>query len=97
MRKRRFNCKAALPDRMDIVVPRPFYVAITYCYCFIIFLQVLKMGQRLFGRDCDGGTWHSHPIENPDGHDFSKDGLKEISLEDFLYEVSEKLVNIGIL
>ena len=53
--------------------------------------------QRLFGRDCDGGIWHSHPIENPDGHDFSKNGLKEVSLEDFLYEVSEKLVNIGIL
>lgn len=50
---------------------------------------VVSGNQRLFGRDCDGGAWHSHPIENPDGHDFSEDGLREVSLEDFLYEVSE--------
>lgn len=31
---------------MDIVVPRPFYVAVTYCYYLIIFLQVLKMGLK---------------------------------------------------
>ncbi len=28
-------------------MPRPFYVAATHCYCFIIFLQVLKMGLML--------------------------------------------------
>jgi|SRR4030042_4956136 hypothetical protein len=58
---------------------------------------VVSGNQRLFGRDCDGGTWHSHPIESPDSHDFSQDGKKEINLEDFLYEVSEKLVMLGIL
>ena len=58
---------------------------------------VISGNQRLFGRDCDGGVWHSHPIENPDGHDFSEDGVKEVSLEDFLYEASEKLVLLGIL
>lgn len=75
--------------------------------CFIQIYQNIQKGiknyvvvsgnQRLFGRDCDGGTWHSHPIENPDGHDFSEDGPREVSLEDFLYEVSEKLVSLGIL
>ncbi len=75
--------------------------------CFIQIYQNIQKGvknyvvvsgnQRLFGRDCDGGKWHSHPIENPDSHDFSKDGAKEVSLEDFLYEVSEKLVLLGIL
>ncbi len=45
MRKRKFNCNTALPGKMDIVVPRPFYVAATYCYYLIIFLQVLKMGK----------------------------------------------------
>ena len=58
---------------------------------------VVSGNQRLFGRDCDGGAWHSHLIENPDGHDFSEDGAREVSLEDFLYEVSEKLVLLGIL
>ena len=58
---------------------------------------VVSGNQRLFGRDCDGGVWHIHPIENPDGHDFSEDGVKEVSLEDFLYEASEKLVLLGIL
>jgi len=32
---------------MDIVVPRPFYVAVTHCYYLIIFLQVLKMGKGI--------------------------------------------------
>lgn len=53
--------------------------------------------QRLFGRDRDGGEWHSHPIENPDSHDFSEDGTRAVSFEEFLYEVSEKLVLLGIL
>lgn len=53
--------------------------------------------QRLFGRDCDGGVWHSHPIENPDSHDFSEDGARIVSFEEFMYEVSEKLIFLGIL
>ena|SRR4030067_2211140 len=53
--------------------------------------------QRLFGRDCDGGVWHSHPIENPDSHDFSEDGARPVSFEEFMYEVSEKLILLGIL
>ncbi len=53
--------------------------------------------QRLFGRDCDGGVWHSHPIENPDSHNFSVDGAKAISFEEFMYEVSEKLILLKIL
>ena len=36
-------------------------------------------------------------IESPDMHDFSEDGVKEVSLEDFLYEVGEKLILLGIL
>ncbi len=26
---------------------------------------------RLFGRDCIGGSWHRHPFENPQAHDTS--------------------------
>lgn len=63
----------------------------------IISYVVVSGNQRLFGRDCDGGGWHNHPIENPDSHDFSEDGARVVSFEEFLYEVSEKLVLLGIL
>ena len=63
----------------------------------VINYVLVSGNQRLFGRDCDGGVWHTHPIENPDMHDFSEDGVKEVSLEDFLYEVGEKLILLGIL
>ncbi|MDA8215084.1 MAG: hypothetical protein M0Z64_07390 [Nitrospiraceae bacterium] len=75
--------------------------------CFIQIYQNIQKGiksyvlvsgnQRLFGRDCDGGAWHCHPVENPDSHDFSEDGSREVSFEDFLYEAGEKLVLLGIL
>jgi hypothetical protein len=75
--------------------------------CFIQVYQNIQKGiinyalvsgnQRLFGRDCDGGVWHSHPIENPDSHDFSEDGTRAVSFEEFLYEVSEELVLLKIL
>lgn len=58
---------------------------------------IISGNQRLFGRDCDGGKWHCHPLDDPDSHDFSKDGAIEVSLEDFLYEAGEKLTVIGIL
>lgn len=35
--------------------------------------------------------------QNPDSHDFSEDGSREVSFEDFLYEAGEKLVLLGIL
>jgi hypothetical protein len=36
-------------------------------------------------------------LENPDGHDFSEDGTKAVSFEEFMYEVSEKLIFLKIL
>ncbi len=58
---------------------------------------VISGNQRLFGRDCDGGAWHCHPIDDPDRHDFSRQGSKEVSLEELLYETGEKLILLGIL
>ncbi len=58
---------------------------------------LVSSNQRLFGRDCDGGEWHAHNIENPDSHDFSDDGIRSVSFEEFMYEISEKLVLLGIL
>jgi len=59
---------------------------------------VLVLGQaRLYGRDCDGGTWHRHPYHNPDSHDFSAEGMKEVDLVEFLVEVEDILWREGLL
>jgi hypothetical protein len=52
---------------------------------------------RIYGRDCDGGTWHRHPYENPAAHDFSPEGTEETSLEEFLIEVQQILQREGLL
>ena len=75
--------------------------------CFIQVYENIQKGtrnyvlvsgnQRLFGRDCDGGAWHCHPVENPDAHDFSNEGARAVSFEEFMYEVSETLVLLEIL
>ncbi len=47
---------------------------------------------RLFGRDCIGGSWHRHPFENPEIHDVAGDGAKNVTPEEFLDEVFEILL-----
>jgi len=32
-------------------------------------------------------VWQKHPFENPEDHDFSEDGKREISISDFFEEV----------
>ncbi len=54
-------------------------------------------GERIYGRDCDGGSWHRHPYEAPDGHDFSPEGIRPVELAEFLQEVQEILHHEGIL
>ncbi len=63
----------------------------------IINYVIVSGNQRLFGRDCDGGKWHCHPLDDPESHDFSEGGSIDISLKDFLYEVGEKLSQLKIL
>jgi len=36
-------------------------------------------------------VWHKHPFENPEDHDFSEDGKREISISDFFEEVFKLL------
>ena len=48
---------------------------------------LIGWNKRLFGRDCVGGAWHKHPFENPEVHDFGKDGKREVSVSDFFEEV----------
>jgi len=52
---------------------------------------------RIYGRNCDSGAWHRHPHENPDAHDFSPEGAREVSLEEFLIEVQQILEEAGLL
>ncbi len=52
---------------------------------------------RIYGRDCDGGIWHRHPYEEPDSHDSSPEGSRQVELAGFLQEVQEILNNEGIL
>ncbi|MDI6731421.1 MAG: hypothetical protein QME05_02425 [Candidatus Margulisbacteria bacterium] len=54
---------------------------------------VILDGQRIFGRDSDGGRWHKHPWENPSKHLFEE----EVLLRDFLFETYKGLINKGIL
>jgi len=53
---------------------------------------LIGWNRRLFGRDCVGSVWHKHPFENPEDHDFSEDGKREISISDF-FEKAFKLLN----
>src|SRR4030042_5848110 len=102
--------KCAFIEKLETLLKTPNTIKIKLSItstCFIQIYQniqkniksyvVVSGNQRLFGRDCDGRVWHCHPVETPDNHDFSEDGSKEVSLEDFLYEAGERLVLLGIL
>jgi len=52
---------------------------------------LIGWNRRLFGRDCISSVWHKHPFENPEDHDFSEDGKREISISDFFEEVFKLL------
>jgi hypothetical protein len=56
-----------------------------------IALALIYRGQRLYGRDREGGQWHLHPFESTKEHEFSAEGSREVSLKDFLEEVQEIL------
>ena len=58
---------------------------------------LVNAGQRIFGRDCEGGRWHKHPFEDPAAHDFSSDGQKPVTLTEFIYEVEEMLIQADLL
>ena len=52
---------------------------------------------RLYGRDCIGGSWHRHPFENPQTHDITDEGTKTVTPEEFLDEVVELLLKEELL
>jgi hypothetical protein len=52
----------------------------------IISYAVVFNRARILGRDCDGGSWHRHPPGMSDQHDFSPEGQRAVSLDEFLKE-----------
>lgn len=52
---------------------------------------------RILGRDCEGGQWHRHPAGAPDMHDFSPEGQRPVSLDEFLREVQQILQDQGLV
>jgi len=52
---------------------------------------------RIYGRDNDGVGWHRHPYSAPESHDFSKEGTRPVSLNEFLDEVQQILAREGVL
>ena len=63
----------------------------------IISYAVVFNRARILGRDCDGSLWHRHPPEKSDQHDFSPDGQRAVSLDQFLKEAQQILQDQGLL
>jgi hypothetical protein len=58
---------------------------------------LVSLGQRIFGRDCEGGTWHKHPFESPESHDLEGDAGKPVTLTEFVMDVEELLLKESLL
>jgi hypothetical protein len=60
-------------------------------------LAFVHQGRRLYGRDSENWQWHRHPVNDPQDHDFSGEGTRPVSIEEFLLEVGEILVSQGLI
>ena len=58
---------------------------------------LISSGQRFFGRDSEGGTWHMHPFESPESHESDGDAGRNVSLTEFVAEVEEILLKESLL
>jgi len=59
-------------------------------------LVLIYNGQRLYGRDRLGGSWHRHNHDALDQHDFSPEGRRPRTLPEFLDEVETALAELGL-
>jgi len=53
--------------------------------------------RRIYGRDEYQGAWHRHPESDPNVHNHSSEGCKQIALDDFLEEVDDILRKRGLV
>lgn len=79
------------------VAPECFVQIYTNVQKNLVSYALILHRMRVYGRDCDGGRWHRHPYPHADGHDFSPEGQREVSLNDFLLEAQQILQSEGIL
>ncbi len=60
-------------------------------------LVLIHHQQRIYGRDCEANHWHRHPFANPTMHDHSPEGARPVSVDEFLAEVQDILVNADLI
>lgn len=60
-------------------------------------MVLVHHNQRIYGRDCEAGNWHRHPVDDPLMHDTSPSGAQSVSVGDFLAEIQDILVSNGLI
>ncbi len=58
---------------------------------------LIHAGQRVYARDELAGAWHRHPVHDTDLHDRSPEGQRGVSLEEFLDEVEQIVIDLDLL
>lgn len=99
-----FIQRVATIDKTDFTIKLRLYVDVE---CFVqVYVNTSKPltsytlvlnRSRIFGRDSEGGLWHRHPAGAPDQHDFSPEGQRAVSFDEFLREVQQILQDKGLL
>lgn len=59
-------------------------------------LTLIHNKQRLYARDQIEGQWHRHPLASPEQHDKSKEGQRNVTLDEFLDEIEGILAGLGL-
>ena len=60
-------------------------------------LALIYQGRRLYGRDCEDRHWHRHPAAAPETHDFSSEGVRSVTVQEFLLETGQVLADCGLI
>jgi len=99
-----FIQRVATVDKTDFTVKLRLYIDVE---CFIqVYVNTTKQlssytlvlnRTRIFGRDREGGQWHRHPANAPEQHDFSTEGQRAVTLDEFLQEAQQVLQDRGLL
>ena len=62
-----------------------------------IAMVLIHHQRRIYGRDCEASHWHRHPFADPTMHDHSPEGAQSVSVNEFLAEVQDILVNADLI
>ncbi|MBU0491340.1 MAG: hypothetical protein KKA73_19315 [Chloroflexi bacterium] len=60
-------------------------------------LALIQGGDRIYGRDCEGGQWHRHSYGAAETHEVTPEGVSAHPVSQFLAEVEELLVENDLL